>query len=64
MPFSSNCGIDFWLLGLDVAQIAAIGDACYYGGRRFTVQEMDGHRISKVKIEDVQPVAQAGEVAV
>src|SRR5690349_7258642 len=27
IPFSSNLGIDFWNLGLDVAQIAAIGDA-------------------------------------
>ncbi len=46
-------------------KIPAIGDACYYGGRRFTVEEMDGHRISKVKIEDVQPAtAQAGGVAV
>jgi CBS domain containing-hemolysin-like protein len=42
-------------------KIPAIGDACYYGGRRFSVEEMDGHRISRVKIEDVQPVAaQAG----
>ena len=42
-------------------KIPAIGDSCYYGGRRFTVQEMDGYRISRVKIEDVQPVAvQAG----
>src|SRR5450432_637069 len=36
-------------------KIPAIGDSCYYGGRRFTVEEMDGHRISRVKIEDVQP---------
>src|ERR687885_851064 len=27
IPYSSNLGIDFWNLGLDVAQIAAIGDA-------------------------------------
>ena len=27
VPYSPNLGIDFWLLGLDVAQIAAIGDA-------------------------------------
>jgi putative hemolysin len=45
-------------------KIPAIGDACYYGGRRFTVEEMDGHRISRVRIEDVQPVAQAGGLAV
>src|SRR5450432_3396409 len=39
-------------------KIPALGDACYYGGRRFTVEEMDGHRISGVKIEDVQSAAQ------
>ena len=27
IPYSSSLGIDFWNLGLDVAQIAAIGDA-------------------------------------
>jgi len=43
-------------------KIPAIGDSCYYGGRRFTVDEMDGHRIARVKIEDVQPAAaQAGD---
>src|ERR1700757_1864231 len=26
-------------------KIPAIGDSCYYGGRRFTVEEMDGYRI-------------------
>jgi CBS domain containing-hemolysin-like protein len=38
-------------------KIPATGDSCYYGGLRFTVEEMDGHRISRVKIEDVQPAA-------
>jgi putative hemolysin len=43
-------------------KIPAVGDSCYYGGRRFTVAEMDGYRISKVRVEDVQPVAiQAGD---
>jgi putative hemolysin len=43
-------------------KIPAVGDSCYYGGRRFTVEEMDEHRISKVRVEDVQPVAaQAGD---
>lgn len=43
-------------------KIPAVGDSCYYGGRRFTVEEMDGHRISKVRVEDVQPAAvQAGD---
>jgi CBS domain containing-hemolysin-like protein len=43
-------------------KIPAVGDTCYYGGRRFTVEEMDGHRISKVRVEDVQPMpAQVGD---
>lgn len=43
-------------------KIPAVGDSCYYGGRRFTVEEMDGHRIARVRIEDVQPAAaQAGD---
>src|SRR6266536_3028566 len=42
-------------------KIPAIGDSCYYGGRKFTVEEMDEHRISRVRVEDVQSVAvQAG----
>ena len=42
--------------------IPAIGDSCYYGGRKFTVEEMDEHRISRVRVEDVQSVAvQAGD---
>ncbi len=45
-------------------KIPATGDTCYYDGHRFTVEEMDGHRISRVKIEDVQSVTQAGGVAV
>jgi len=43
-------------------KIPATGDSCYYGGRRFSVDEMDGHRIARVRIEDVQPAAaQAGD---
>jgi len=43
-------------------KIPAVGDTCYYGGKRFVVEEMDGHRIARVKIEDVQPAAaQAGD---
>jgi CBS domain containing-hemolysin-like protein len=38
-------------------KIPETGDSCYYGGRRFTVEEMDGHRIARVKIENVQPAA-------
>jgi putative hemolysin len=43
-------------------KIPSVGDSCYYGGRRFTVEEMEGHRIARVKVEDVQPAAaQAGD---
>jgi putative hemolysin len=43
-------------------KIPAVGDSCYYGGRRFTVEEMEGHRIARVRIEDVHPAAaQAGD---
>lgn len=43
-------------------KIPVVGDSCYYGGKKFTVEEMDGHRIARVKIEDVQPAAaQAGD---
>jgi CBS domain containing-hemolysin-like protein len=43
-------------------KIPSVGDTCYYGGRRFMVEEMEGHRISRVKIEDVEPAAaQAGD---
>jgi len=43
-------------------KIPAVGDFFYYGGRRFTVEEMDAHRISRVRVEDVQPAAaQAGD---
>ena len=43
-------------------KIPVAGDSYYYGGRKFTVEEMEGHRIARVKIEDVQPAAaQAGD---
>src|SRR3954468_16078675 len=43
-------------------KIPAIGDACYYEGKRFTLGTMDAHRIERVRIEDAQPAAaQAGD---
>jgi len=42
-------------------KIPTVGDTCYYGGHRFTVEEMEGHRIARVRIENVQPAAQAGD---
>jgi putative hemolysin len=43
-------------------KIPAVGDSCYYGGKKFVVEDMEGHRIARVRIEDVQPAAaQAGD---
>jgi putative hemolysin len=38
-------------------RIPAVGDTCYYGGKKFIVHEMDGHRIARVRIEEAQPAA-------
>ena len=43
-------------------KIPAVGDSCYYGGKKFVVEEMEGHRIARVRVEDAQPAAaQAGD---
>jgi putative hemolysin len=43
-------------------KIPAVGDTFEYEGHRFTVEEMEGHRIAKVRIEKLQPapVGKAG----
>jgi magnesium and cobalt exporter, CNNM family len=43
-------------------KIPTVGDAFEYEGHRFTVEEMEGHRIAKVRIEKLQPapVGKAG----
>jgi len=38
-------------------KIPEVGDSCYYGGRKFTVEEMDGRRIARVRLEEAQPLA-------
>jgi hypothetical protein len=40
-----------------------VGDAFEFEGRRYTVEEMEGHRIAMVKIETLQPATlqQAGD---
>jgi CBS domain containing-hemolysin-like protein len=38
-------------------RIPRVGDAFDYEGHRFTVEEMEGHRIAKVQIEKLQPTA-------
>jgi CBS domain containing-hemolysin-like protein len=40
-------------------KIPVTGDGLEYDGRRFTVVEMDGHRIAKVRIEALQERPQA-----
>src|ERR1700688_454047 len=44
-------------------RIPRVGDTFEYEGHRFTVEEMDGHRIAKVQIEKLQPagVGKAGD---
>src|SRR5271166_5304341 len=38
-------------------RIPRVGDSFDYEGHRFTVEEMEGHRIAKVQIEKLQPAA-------
>ncbi len=38
-------------------RIPRVGDAFEFEGHRFTVEEMEGHRIAKVQIEKLQPTA-------
>src|SRR6201997_2569928 len=44
-------------------KIPRVGDVFDYEGRRYTVEEMEAHRIARVKIENLQPAAleQAGD---
>ncbi len=42
-------------------KIPAAGDSFHYEGRQFKVEEMDGRRIARVKIEMVQPAAKSGD---
>ena len=46
----------------ELQKIPAVADSFVYDGRQFTVEEMDGRRISRVKIDTLQPAAaQAGD---
>ena len=44
-------------------KIPKLGDSFDYEGHRYTVEEMEGHRIAKVKIEKLEParMGQAGD---
>jgi putative hemolysin len=38
-------------------RIPVVGESFDFEGRRYTVEEMDGHRIARVKVENLQPAA-------
>jgi len=42
-------------------KIPKVGDSFVYEGHRFTVEEMEGHRIAKVQIEKLSAVGKAGD---
>jgi putative hemolysin len=42
-------------------RIPKLGDGFVYEGHRFTVEEMEGHRIAKVQIEKLSAVGKAGD---
>ena len=44
-------------------KIPSVGDSFEFEGRRYSVEEMEAHRIAKVKIETLEPAAmeQAGD---
>ena len=44
-------------------KIPAVGDTFDFEGHRYTVEEMEAHRIAKVKIETLEPapLQQAGD---
>jgi len=44
-------------------KIPRVGDSFEFESRRYTVEEMEGHRIAKVKIENLEPapLEQAGD---
>jgi CBS domain containing-hemolysin-like protein len=44
-------------------KVPAPGDSFEFEGRRYTVEDMEGHRIAKVKIETLEtaPLQQAGD---
>ena len=44
-------------------KIPKVGDSFDFEGRRYTVEEMEAHRIARVKIENLEPahLEQAGD---
>jgi CBS domain containing-hemolysin-like protein len=42
-------------------KIPSTGDSFEHQGRRFTVLQMEGHRIARVKVEGLQALQQAGD---
>jgi putative hemolysin len=65
LPLPHDGGFET-LAGFVLARLQKIpsqGDTFEFEGRRFTVEEMEGHRIARVKIETLEPAAlqQAGD---
>ncbi len=59
IPLSRDAGFET-LAGFVLARLQRIpheGDSFDFEGRRYTVQEMEGHRIAKVKIANLEPTA-------
>ncbi|MGA8222290.1 MAG: transporter associated domain-containing protein, partial [Candidatus Acidiferrales bacterium] len=44
-------------------QIPHLGESFEYEGHRYTVEEMEGHRIAKVKIERLESIGDQAEPA-
>jgi putative hemolysin len=44
-------------------RIPSLGESFEYDGHRYTVEEMEGHRIAKVKIDKVENVESKAESA-
>jgi CBS domain containing-hemolysin-like protein len=44
-------------------QIPHLGESFEYEGHRYTVEEMEGHRVAKVRIEKVEAVESEAESA-
>jgi CBS domain containing-hemolysin-like protein len=65
IPLPRDAGFET-LAGFVLARlqkIPRVGEKIEYEGHRFIVEEMEGHRIAKVRIEELQPsaIGQAGD---
>jgi len=63
LPHDAGCETLAGFILARLQRIPQVGDAFTYEGHRFTVEEMGGHRIAKVKVEKVEAarLGQAGD---